>query len=166
MRRRHPGFGHASWVSNRQSLYDTFGDKHALYLQALDRYSEVEGRKLFELLSGRLGKENPAGNCSKASLKRLSPTGVAAAFMGNANVRISWPLQRDCRQDMHQYSSCEEAFYRALLAWKEGGGTKGVSRFLARCAISLQQPPGFGPDGGRPPQDRKTLEDVVKVRSQ
>src|SRR6266852_1410049 len=35
---------------NRQSLYDTFGDKHALYLQALDRYREVEGRKLLELL--------------------------------------------------------------------------------------------------------------------
>src|ERR1700736_32809 len=35
---------------NRQSLYDTFGDKHALYLQALDRYREIEGRKLFELL--------------------------------------------------------------------------------------------------------------------
>ena len=29
---------------NRQSLYDTFGDKHALYLQALDRYRVVEGR--------------------------------------------------------------------------------------------------------------------------
>src|SRR5918999_1970317 len=35
---------------NRQSLYDTFGDKHSLYLQALDRYREVEGRKMFELL--------------------------------------------------------------------------------------------------------------------
>src|SRR5258707_8496431 len=35
---------------NRQSLYDTFGDKHALYLLALDRYREVESRKVFELL--------------------------------------------------------------------------------------------------------------------
>src|SRR6267378_420333 len=35
---------------NRQSLYDTFGDKHALYLLALDRYLEVESRKVFELL--------------------------------------------------------------------------------------------------------------------
>src|SRR3981081_3787453 len=35
---------------NRQSLYDTFGDKHALYLLALDRYREVEGRKIVELL--------------------------------------------------------------------------------------------------------------------
>src|SRR2546423_4201723 len=37
---------------NRQSLYDTFGDKHALYLAALDRYREVEGGKMFELLAG------------------------------------------------------------------------------------------------------------------
>src|SRR6267143_5467200 len=35
---------------NRQSLYDTFGDKHTLYLLALDRYREVEGRRMFELL--------------------------------------------------------------------------------------------------------------------
>src|SRR5881296_4728846 len=35
---------------NRQSLYDTFGDKHALYLQALDRYRKDESRKMFELL--------------------------------------------------------------------------------------------------------------------
>src|SRR2546421_1155785 len=38
---------------NRQSLYDTFGDKHALYLAALDRYREVEGGKMFELLAGQ-----------------------------------------------------------------------------------------------------------------
>src|ERR671916_2831660 len=35
---------------NRQSLYDTFGDKHSLYLQALDRYREVEGQKMYGVL--------------------------------------------------------------------------------------------------------------------
>src|SRR5207245_11504877 len=35
---------------NRQSLYDTFGDKHALYLQSLDRYCRLESRKAIELL--------------------------------------------------------------------------------------------------------------------
>ena len=36
----------------RQSLYDTFGDKRALYLQALDRYQEAHGLPL-PLLDGR-----------------------------------------------------------------------------------------------------------------
>jgi TetR/AcrR family transcriptional regulator, transcriptional repressor for nem operon len=32
---------------NRQSLYDTFGDKRALYLSALERYRATEGRRAF-----------------------------------------------------------------------------------------------------------------------
>jgi TetR/AcrR family transcriptional regulator, transcriptional repressor for nem operon len=35
---------------NRQSLYDTFGDKNALYLSALERYRATEGRRAFEPL--------------------------------------------------------------------------------------------------------------------
>src|SRR5437879_13191066 len=52
---------------NRQSLYDTFGDKHALYLQTLDRYREVEGRRMLELLG-------PPGSVKKT--RRLSFEGV------------------------------------------------------------------------------------------
>src|SRR3712207_3633301 len=37
---------------NRQSLYETFGDKHSLYLAALDRYREVEGAKMYGVLEG------------------------------------------------------------------------------------------------------------------
>lgn len=36
----------------RQSLYDTFGDKHTLYLAALDRYRERFGGKVPDLLAG------------------------------------------------------------------------------------------------------------------
>ena len=36
----------------RQSLYDTFGDKRALYLQALDRYKDAHGLPM-PLLDGR-----------------------------------------------------------------------------------------------------------------
>ncbi len=36
----------------RQSLYGTFGSKDGLYLQALDRYRELEGRRAFACLDG------------------------------------------------------------------------------------------------------------------
>src|SRR5712671_3105788 len=70
---------------NRQSLYDTFGDKHALYLQALDRYSALEGRKLLLLLEG--------DGSVKRALRRLFAGVVEGSlcagerrgcFMGNA----------------------------------------------------------------------------------
>jgi TetR/AcrR family transcriptional repressor of nem operon len=35
---------------SRQSIYDTFGDKHWLFLQALDRYREIQSRKVFAVL--------------------------------------------------------------------------------------------------------------------
>jgi TetR/AcrR family transcriptional repressor of nem operon len=34
----------------RQSLYNEFGDKHSIYLAALERFAEVEGKKLVALL--------------------------------------------------------------------------------------------------------------------
>src|SRR6267154_256034 len=35
---------------NRQSIYDTFGNKHSLFLQALNRYREIQSRKVSEVL--------------------------------------------------------------------------------------------------------------------
>src|SRR5713101_8471759 len=68
---------------NRQSLYDTFGDKHALYLQALDRYREVEGRTVFELLARPAQSRKRCGSCATASLKDRSATvsGAAASWV-------------------------------------------------------------------------------------
>ena len=73
---------------NRQSLYDTYGDKHALYLQALDRYREVEGRKMVELL------EQPGS--VKKNLRQLFEIAIEKAlsnrrgcFMGNATSELA-----------------------------------------------------------------------------
>src|SRR5438552_14300152 len=75
---------------NRQSLYDTFGNKHALYLRALDRYRTVEGRRLIELL------ERPGS--VKKSLRQLFGEVVETAlcdrehrgcFMGNATSELA-----------------------------------------------------------------------------
>ena len=43
---------------HRKSLYDTFGDKHALYLKAIDRYSEYSTGKLkSETLRAKTAKQ-------------------------------------------------------------------------------------------------------------
>src|SRR5881398_4152423 len=58
---------------NRQSIYDTFGDKHSLFLQALDRYREIQSRKVFEVL------ERPGS--IKKNLQRLFEETVARALL-------------------------------------------------------------------------------------
>jgi TetR/AcrR family transcriptional regulator, transcriptional repressor for nem operon len=148
---------------NRQSLYDTFGDKHALYLQALDRYQEVELRKLFELL------ERP-GSVKKA-LRQLFTGVVEAAlcdrerrgcFMNNAMSELAGRCKATAEKACHNMAAIEDALYRALLRGKKEGELKGVRapRAVARFLYSNFQGLVLM---AKATQDRKTLEDIVKV---
>jgi TetR/AcrR family transcriptional repressor of nem operon len=149
---------------NRQSLYDTFGDKHALYLQALDRYHEVEGRKMFELL------ERPGS--VKQSLRQLFEGIVKASlfdqtrrgcFLGNAMSELAGRCPETAAKACGQLAATEEALYRALLRGKREGEIKrgarelrAVARFLYSSLQGLQLM-------AKATRDRKTLEDVVHI---
>jgi TetR/AcrR family transcriptional repressor of nem operon len=148
---------------NRQSLYDTFGDKHALYLQALDRYREVEGRRLFELL------EQPGP--VKKSLRQLFESTVEKAlcdeqhrgcFMGNATSELAGRCKETEARTCSNMASMQEALYRALLRGKKEGELKRVRdpRAVARFLYSSIQGLVLM---AKATQDRRTLNDVVKV---
>jgi TetR/AcrR family transcriptional repressor of nem operon len=148
---------------NRQSLYDTFGDKHALYLQALDRYGEVEGRRIFELLA-------QPGSVKK-SLRQLFEGVVGEAlsegphrgcFMGNAMSELAGRCKETAARTCTNMAAAEEAFYRALLRGKKDGELTAVRdpRAVARFLYSSLQGLVLM---AKATQDRKTLNDVVKV---
>lgn len=148
---------------NRQSLYDTFGDKHALFLQALDRYHEMESRKLFDLLEG-------SGSVKKA-LRQLFAGVVEASLCeggrrgcltGNAMSELSGRCEATAAKTCRNMEAVEGAFYRALLRGKKDGELKGVGepRAVARFLYSSLQGLALM---AKATQDRKTLEDVVKV---
>lgn len=148
---------------NRQSLYDTFGDKHALYLLALDRYREVEGRKMCERL------EQP-GSVKKA-LRQLFEGVIETALydgqrrgclMGNAMSELSGRCKETAVRTRGNMASAEETFYRALVRGKKEGefvavrDPRAVARFLYSSLQGLVLM-------AKTTQDRKTLEDVVKI---
>ena len=148
---------------NRQSLYDTFGDKHALYLQALDRYQEVESRKLFELLenatSVRRALRQLFGDVVKGSLCRGQRRGC---LMGNAMSELAGRCEATAAKTSSNMTAVEGAFYGALLRGKRSGELKevrdprAVARFLCSSLQGLvlmaKAKPGH-----------KALEDVVKI---
>lgn len=148
---------------NRQSLYDTFGDKHALYLQSLDHYREVESRKVFALLE-------KAGS-AKRGLRQLFRCVIDGSctdeqrrgcFMGNATSELAGRCKETAAKACSNMAAAEEALYRTLLRGKREGEIKGgrdlraVARFLFSSLQGLQLM-------AKATQDRKTLEDVVKV---
>ena len=148
---------------NRQSLYDTFGDKHALYLQALDLYHQVETRKLFELLEKR-GSVRKALRQLFAGLVEgsLGDGQHRGCFMGNAMSELAGRCKATAARTCSNMDAMESALYRALLRGKKEGELKGVRdhRAVARFLYCNLQGLVLM---AKATQDRKRLEDVVKV---
>jgi TetR/AcrR family transcriptional regulator, transcriptional repressor for nem operon len=148
---------------NRQSLYDTFGDKHSLFLQALDRYQEVETRKFLAFM------ERP-GSVKKTfrQLFALAIDGSSTSerqrgcLMSNSTSELASRCKATAEKTVRHMRSVEEAFYRALLRGKKEGEFKdlrdprAVARFLFNSFQGLVLTAKARPD-------RKALEDVVKV---
>ncbi len=148
---------------NRQSLYDTFGDKHALYLQALDRYREIESRKLFEFLE----KPGPVRKALRQFFAGVVEGSLCegqrrGCFMGNAMSELAGRCKATAAKTCSNMAAMEGAFHRALLRGKKDGELKGVRdpRAVARFLFSSLQGLVLM---AKATQDRKTLEDVVKV---
>jgi TetR/AcrR family transcriptional regulator, transcriptional repressor for nem operon len=148
---------------NRQSLYDTFGDKHALYLQALDRYRQVEGRRLIELLE-RPGsvKKSMRQAFGEVVERALSDRERRGCFMGNATSELAGRCKETASRTCSNMTATEEAFYRALLRGTKEGEITGVRDARAAACFFYCMLQGLVLMA-KARQDRKVLNDVVKV---
>ncbi|HLR05106.1 MAG TPA: TetR/AcrR family transcriptional regulator [Pyrinomonadaceae bacterium] len=143
---------------NRQSIYDTFGDKHSLFLQALDRYREIQSRKVFEVL------ERPGS--MKKNLRQLFEEVVARALSpegrGNSMSELAGRCKATANRTCNSVASAERIFRRALERGREQGelprvpDTRAVARFLYSNLQGLLLL-------AKATRDRRLLSDVVKV---
>src|SRR5467141_1819369 len=74
---------------NRQSLYDTFGDKHSLYLSALETYRQEQEQNLLALLDppGSI-KQKLQMVCDKVIEESVTDKTHRGCFMNNAFVEM------------------------------------------------------------------------------
>ena len=148
---------------NRQSMYDTFGDKHSLFLEALDRYREIQSRKVFEVLE-RPGsmKKNLRQLFEEAVARSLSAEGRRGCFVGNSMSELAGRCKETATRTCNSVASAEKMFQKALQRGKEQGELRRVSdtRAVARFLYSNLQGVLLMAKATR---DRKLLNDVVKV---
>ena len=148
---------------NRQSLYDTFGDKHSLFLQSLDRYREIQSRKVFDVLE-RPGsvKKNLRQLFEEEVTGALSAEGRRGCFVGNSMSELAGRCKATANRTSNSVAATEKIFRRALERGREQGelsrvrDTRAVARFLycnLQGLLLLAKATG----------DRKLLSDVVKV---
>jgi TetR/AcrR family transcriptional regulator, transcriptional repressor for nem operon len=147
----------------RGSLYDTFGDKHSLYLAALDSYCESAGKQLavFRDQSGSLRQV-------LASLFQLyidwlvSDPARRGCFLVNASIELASRDSEVLKRVQAGNDAIEETFYYLLIRAQASGelawtcDPHQIARFLLGTLVSIRVL-------ARARADRDVLQDIVKT---
>ncbi len=148
---------------NRGSLYDTFGDKHTLFLAAIDRYYD-------KALACTVLRLEAPGNARAAIELAIRDAGICAGadtqrkgcLITNSAVELAPHCGETAGRVARYYRQTEDAFCRAVgRARAEGGiGSRMDDRALARfITCSLQGLQVFS----KVDPDRAAFRDVAEV---
>ncbi|SEB18463.1 TetR/AcrR family transcriptional regulator [Pedobacter hartonius] len=148
---------------SRSSLYDTFGDKHTLYVKALRRYSKLTVEATISVL-------DQAKNIPKA-IKEVFQMNFNASFgseltkgcfVVNSRVELSPHDPEIAGIVKENWQSLEDGFYRALKRGQEAGQVSNAhnARTLARFFVNNSW--GLNVYGNAD-ADEKVFKDIIKV---
>jgi TetR/AcrR family transcriptional repressor of nem operon len=127
----------------RQSLYDTFGSKHEMFLQTLMRYQELEGHQLSEIM-----KKHPKGGFSliRAIFESRASHTVCDArgcFGSNCSVELGNSDQAVAERIRIGRDGLEELFKRCLVQanaareLKNSSSVSALAQFLVNAYFGL-----------------------------
>lgn len=146
----------------RGSLYDTFGDKHALYLAALDRYCKlVAPISVFRDQPGSL--QEVLENIFQVYIDKLvSDPARRGCFLVNTSIELASHDSDAFKKVQSGYNTLEEAFYVLLIKAQAAGefaqtsDPRQFAHFLLGTLISIRVL-------ARAKADRNTLQDIAKT---
>ncbi len=149
----------------RQSLYDGFGDKHALFLAALRRYDQQTAAHLRECFSGATPIRQAVRSLMLGIADRAGQRKRRGCFMVNSTVERSFHDRETARLVAAQHRLMERLLHDALeLARRRGELAAGKQpRALARFLVAFLDGLNVATKAGA---DRAALHDMVKVALQ
>lgn len=126
---------------NRFSLYDTFGDKQALYLQVLEKYRRMIAVELLAVLADDDGLAAIKAYFARLGEALSSDIGRQGCLMQNATVECALG-DIEIASRTHAFNEdLQDLFYRALKRARTAGDLPGGSnlRDRARVLFALAQ---------------------------
>ncbi|WP_022830457.1 TetR/AcrR family transcriptional regulator [Mucilaginibacter oryzae] len=148
---------------SRSSMYDTFTDKHTLYVKSLERYQKAADEQVCNLIKSAPG--------AKAAIKRLLELTVndligddqqKGCFMVNAEIELA--SHDDCVKDVicRSVQQMEEAFYMAIVKGQQSGeiqtrqDARALARFISNTIKGLQV-------SAKSIKERAFFDDIIKT---
>lgn len=146
----------------RQSLYDTFGDKHALYLASLSRYCDNSGGEFL----GRLASAAPL----RATLRGIFDLVVQAAVTGSisrgcmlVDAVVAGEVEPDVRRAVQTAWATRTAAIARRLARARQDGELGQHQDPHALAEFFHSTIQGMIVVARASRDRKALEDIART---
>jgi TetR/AcrR family transcriptional repressor of nem operon len=148
---------------NRGSLYDTFGDKHGLFLEVVEHYrSHVTAKRLARLEAPGPAREKIATFFKEVIEFSVGEGRLLGCLMTNSAIELA-PHDRDTRLAVAANMAAMEATFRRVLtrARKEGEiaaekSPADLARFLTATANGLRVMAKVAPE-------RAALRSVVRI---
>lgn len=147
---------------NRGSLYDTFGDKHSLYLAAIAHYDETIVQKIVNRLEDPNSKQAIIDYFDELVERALDDQTRCGCFMTNAAVELCPHDTEATKRIKTNLQRIENAFYHALQRAKAKGeinsnkDLKALAHYLTCLLQGLRVTAKVNPK-------REVLEDIVQV---
>lgn len=105
---------------HRRSIYDTFGDKHTLFLKALERYEQMIGNSM--------NSQIKPSDSVKQSIRRLfeitilrSGQGLKGCLTVNSAVELSLHDEEVAEKVVDSFAKTEHLLYELLVSGQEWG---------------------------------------------
>lgn len=148
---------------SRSSLYDTYTDKHTLFVKALEGYQHSGARKIQEIINNsRPAKETIKMLLELSTNDLLDDKQQKGCFMVNAEVEVA-PHDAEvnklvCRNDQQM----EDAFFQVIQKGKDSGEIKNGqdARALARFVFNTVK--GMRVTA-KSISDKSLFEDIIKL---
>ncbi len=148
---------------SKSSFYETFGNKHELFMSAIEHYEETVTKRLAGVLEG----DAPAPKAIAAVFEAIVERAVAegdrrGCLLCNAAVEVSPHDSEAAARVAAGLVRLEQAFHRAVLRGQDAGeipaerDPRALARYLTSSANGLQVMAKANPD-------RASLEDVVRI---
>jgi len=148
---------------SRSSLYDTYGDKHALFIKALESYQGMASAKMCNIVSNTESAKEAIKKLFELTINELlGDQQHKGCFMVNAEVEVA-PHDKDvsdmvCKNDQQ----IEDAFYKAI---KKGQDSREIAnpqdaRALARFIFNTVK--GIRVSA-KSTTDKSFFDDIIKT---
>jgi TetR/AcrR family transcriptional repressor of nem operon len=147
----------------RGSLYDTFGDKRALFFAAIERYDRLVTAKLLAALDATASGKDAIRRFFELKVElSLQPRRPRGCLVTNSATELASRDRRTAMRVGAVLAKIEAAFHRAVVRAQKAGeidrarDARALARFLTSSAQGLSVMAKTVPE-------RAVLEDIVKV---